>query len=273
MSSKPAHGTAVGAIRALWWRELIRFFRQPSRLIGAILTPVVFWLLIGSGLGRSFRPPGGGQSIDFLEYALPGMLVLIVLFAAIFSNISTIEDRREGFLQSVLVSPVSPVSIALGKVFGAATMAAGQGLVFVIIMPVLGMSLGPASLGYAVLVALVLISIGLAGLGFVFAWRLQSSQGFHAVMNLVLMPMWLLSSAFFPASGASRWMAAIMAVNPLNYGVELVRRALYVSTSGEVIARPLAGCLPLGYDWFCSDDDGSFGGGGEHPGLLYGLRL
>src|ERR1700679_3695745 len=99
---------------SLCWRELIRFMRQRSRIIGALATPILFWIVIGAGMGRSFRSdmPGGG---NFLEYFFPGTLVMILLFTAIFSEISVIEDRREGFLQSVLVGPVSRMAIVLGK--------------------------------------------------------------------------------------------------------------------------------------------------------------
>ena len=105
------------AVATLWHRELVRFYRQRGRVVGALGTPLVFWILIGSGFGRSFRMPGSGQTeeINYLEYFFPGTVILIVLFTAIFSTISLIEDRREGFLLSVLVAPVSRPTIVLGS--------------------------------------------------------------------------------------------------------------------------------------------------------------
>ncbi|MFQ5490268.1 MAG: ABC transporter permease [Phycisphaerae bacterium] len=229
MSTVPAHGSLVLVTWALWWREMARFFRQPSRIIGAIATPLVFWVLVGSGLGKSFRPPTQDQPVSFMQYALPGTLVLIVLFTAIFSTMSTIEDRREGFLQSVLVAPASRFSIALGKVLGGATIAVAQAMIFVILMPLVGLSLSAGSVA-CTLGALALVAFSLAGMGFLFAWQMNSTQGFHAIMNLVLMPMWLLSGAFFPQTGASPWMAAIIRLNPLTYGVGLVRYGLHLSS-------------------------------------------
>src|SRR5688500_1308764 len=132
-------------------RELVRFVRQPNRVIGALATPIVFWLLIGAGMGHSFT--GGGVTGDrgYLEYFFPGTIVMILLFTAIFSTISIIEDRREGFLQSVLVAPVSRMSIVLGKVFGGTILAFGQGLIFLALAPLAGITLSLVSLMAAML--------------------------------------------------------------------------------------------------------------------------
>ncbi len=223
---------------SLWRREVVRFLRQKGRVVGAFGTPVVFWLLIGSGLRNSFRLPAMSQttgsndpSINYLEYSFPGMLALIILFTAIFATISIIEDRREGFMQAVLVAPVSRTAIVLGKVFGSTTLAVGQALVFMLLVPLAGIHVSLVGLLLA-FVALVVMAISLSAVGVLIAWPMDSVQGFHAIMNLFLMPMWLLSGAFFPASGASSWIGWIMAINPLTYGVATLRYALY--TGGEL---------------------------------------
>jgi ABC-2 type transport system permease protein len=105
-------------VTSLWWREVVRFYRQPSRVIGGLASPLLFWVLIGSGLGSSFRHPAGGATMQYLEYFFPGTLALILLFTAIFSTVSVIEDRREGFLQAVLVSPISRATVVLSKILG-----------------------------------------------------------------------------------------------------------------------------------------------------------
>jgi ABC-2 type transport system permease protein len=210
----------------LWRRELTRFCRQPSRIAGAAGTPLLFWLLLGSGLSGSFRLPGGPAGLDYLEYFFPGTVVLVLLFAAIFSNISVIEDRNQGFLQGVLVAPVPRSALVAGKVLGGATLAWLQGVVFLALAPASGIRLtAPSALAAAGVLAL--LALGLTALGFAFAWKLDSVQGFHAVMNVVLFPMWLLSGSFFPLSGAPRWLAALMRLNPLTYGVAALRWALY----------------------------------------------
>lgn len=220
------------AAGALAWREIIRFLRQRSRIIGSIGTPLVFWLLFGAGLSGSFHLGSGENAQNFLTYFFPGSLLLIVLFTAIFSSISIIEDRREGFLQGVLVAPIPRWAMVLGKVLGGTFVAVVQGLIFLLLGLMLPIELSLAAAVQLVLL-LVVAALALTSLGTFFAWRTDSSQGFHAIMNLVLMPLWLLSGGFFPApavargAGASAWaLHAAMRLNPLSYAVGGVRRLL-----------------------------------------------
>lgn len=211
----------------LWQRELVRFVRQPSRVAGAAGSPLLFWILIGSGLSGSFRLPGApAAGISYLEYFFPGTLVLVVLFAAIFSTISVIEDRNQGFLQGVLAAPVPRAAIAGGKVLGGATLAWLQGAAFLLLAPLSGIQLTWAS-GLAAAAVLAGLAFSLTAIGFACAWKVDSVQGFHAVMNLLLVPMWLLSGSFFPLTGAPVWLEALMRANPLTYGVALLRYAFY----------------------------------------------
>lgn len=225
-----------GSRRAVTWlpaltlarREIVRFVRQRSRVISALGSPIVFWVLIGLGLGRSFSPPGSTQDVNYLEYFFPGTLVLIVLFSSVFSNISVIEDRREGFLQGVLVSPAGRTSIVLGKILGGTILAWGQALIFCVYLFTPWSTIPISFLEIAELwVVLFIIAFTLAGLGFIVAWPMDSTQGFHAIMNLVLIPMWLLSGALFPPSGAPVWLQWIIKLNPLTYCVLAVQSVLY----------------------------------------------
>jgi ABC-2 type transport system permease protein len=209
----------------LWTREIVRFYRQPSRIVGALGSPLLFWVLIGSGLGRSFKAEGSLQG-GYLEYFYPGTLALIILFTAIFSTISVIEDRQEGFLQGVLVAPVPRTAIVLGKILGSATLALMQAAIFLLLAPLTYGGLGASTI-LALLTILAVLAFGLSGLGFLIAWRLDSTQGFHAIMNLFLVPMWMLSGALFPASGATAWIGWLMWINPLTYGVSAVRTTIY----------------------------------------------
>jgi ABC-2 type transport system permease protein len=197
----------------LWQRELVRFWRQKSRLLGVIASPLVIWLLIGYGsnsLGRFF----------------PGALVLTVMFSAIFSTISIIEDRREGFLLSMLVSPAPRTSMVLGKILGAATLAWIQGLIFLVFAPLAGIHISLEEV-LAVAGAIFLVSFTLTGLGFVIAWKMESTAGFHAIMNLLLMPMWMVSGALFPLSEAHGWVRGLMWINPLTYALSLLNHTLH----------------------------------------------
>jgi ABC-2 type transport system permease protein len=234
------------AVFTLWQRELVRFFRQRNRVIGALATPLVFWALLGAGLNRSFIIQANGQAtgqpgadgLGYLAYFFPGMVLLMVLFTAIFSTISVIEDRREGFLQGVLVSPAPRLAIVMGKILGGATIATSQGLVLLAIWPLVGPWPGLVAMLGAVLV-LFALAVGLTALGLCIAWPMDSATGFHAIMNLFLMPMWFLSGAVFPVATAPIWMRIVMQINPLTYGHALLARLLY----GEAGANVL---LPMG---------------------------
>jgi ABC-2 type transport system permease protein len=210
---------------SLWWREIVRFYRQRARVVGVIASPLLFWIVIGSGFGSSFRSSGAGGQ-HYLDYFFPGALTMIVLFTAIFTMMSVIEDRKEGFLLSVLVAPVSRSVIVLGKVLGGAMLATLQGLIFLVFAPALGIHFTLASFGLTVLVAF-LLAFSLTALGFIIAWPMDSTQAFHAIINLFLIPLWLLSGSLFPLSGASMWLRAIMLINPLTYGTEALRSLLF----------------------------------------------
>ena len=213
---------------ALTHRELVRFLRQRNRVVGAFATPIVFWLLIGLGMGRSFAGPAGGGDAGYLTYFFPGTILMMLLFTAIFSTISVIEDRREGFLQGVLVAPIGRSAIVGGKVLGGAILATGQAFLFLLLGWATGVaSLSVLSLAIAVVV-MFLIAVGLTALGLCLAWRMTSTQGFHAVMNLFLMPMWFLSGALFPLRDDTPLLfKAVMLANPLTYALAWLRRVLW----------------------------------------------
>jgi ABC-2 type transport system permease protein len=237
-----AAGGAWAPALALTRRELVRFFRQKGRVVGAIGTPLFVWLFLGFGLGHRFQAAGpGGQG--YLAYFFPGMVSMIVLFTAIFSAISVIQDRTEGFLQAVLVAPVPRVSIVLGKVLGGTLIATAQGVAVLALAPLAGAPFH--ALGYALAVVVVAVmAIGLSGLGFAFAWRTTSVQAFHAVMNLILFPMWMLSGAFFPPEG---WLGWIMLANPLTYALAALRRAVFLGAAAGAGGADAAGpSLALG---------------------------
>lgn len=225
--------TSADTIGAAWMlakREWIRFFRQRNRVTAAIVQPLLFWLLFGTGLKGSFQAAG---ELDFLQFFLPGTVALIVLFTAIFATISVIEDRREGFMQSVLVAPVGRLPVLLGKVLGGSAIAWVQAVFFLGLVYLVG----TASIGWTViplLVLLAVIAIGMCSLGMIVAWPMDSTQGFHAIMMLGLMPMWLLSGSFFPIpaltaqTGIGQWiLGSIMRINPLSYSMIEMRRLIY----------------------------------------------
>jgi ABC-2 type transport system permease protein len=228
-------------IFVLCWREVVRFLRQRSRIAGALGSPLVFWVLLGSGFGSSFRDsPVGGKG--YLEYFFPGTLLMILLFASIFSSISVIEERHGGFLLSVLVAPVPRLSLVLGLVGGGTLLAFLQSAFFLVLAPAAGISVDGRQLATTLLVLLV-IALSLTSLGLAVAWHMDSIPGFHALMNLLLVPMWVLSGAVFPLSSASVWLRGLMIINPLTYCQTALRKAIYLpqeSPAAGPVSFPLS---------------------------------
>ena len=205
-------------------RELIRFTRQPMRIAAAIGTPALLWIFMASGFAHSIRPEQLGD-INYPAFLLPGVMTLVAVFAAIFSSISIIEDRRDGWLQSVLVSPGPRWAIALGKIVGGALVAWIQAAVLILTIPLLGIEVPLANI-LLTLFALGLTCFAMTALGIAFAWRSETTAGFHAVMNLLFLPMWMLSGAFFPAQGTAGWMSILMQVNPLTWCTQSIRNPI-----------------------------------------------
>jgi ABC-2 type transport system permease protein len=206
-------------IVTLWQRELVRFWREKARVLGFVGSPLIFWLVIGSGFGN-------------LKFFFPGALTLTVMFSAVFSTMSLIEDRREGFLLSMLVSPAPRSSMVLGKTLGSATLAWIQGLIFLAFAPLAGVRLSLVEF-FQVTGVIFLISVTLTLLGFLIAWQMDSAQGFHAIMNLVLVPLWIVSGSLFSMENAHGWIRLVMVVNPLTYSVAALRRLLETEVSAE----------------------------------------
>ena len=222
-----ARVTMLSAAATLCHREIVRFLRDRARVTGSLLQPVVFWLLFSGALHGSFKP--GGQ--DYGSYFFVGTLAMIALFTAIFSTITVIEDRKEGFLQGVLVAPVPRSAIALGKILGGTTLGFLLGLLFLLLAPLAGVPLtfGSALAGLAVL---WLLALSVTGLGFALAWVMDSTAGYHGIMMLVLMPMLLLSGAFFPMQDAHPVLAWVRWIDPMTYGVGALRHALRGDAAG-----------------------------------------
>ncbi|CCG08483.1 ABC transporter permease [Pararhodospirillum photometricum] len=225
-----------GASLALAWREVARFLRQPSRLAGTVGQPLVFWLALGTGLSPSFQA-AGQQGVSYTEYFYPGMLMMMVLFAGVFSTITVIEDRDQGFLQGVLAAPVSRLSIVLGKVGGAGAIALMQTCLLLLAAPLVGFPAGPVSY-LMILLTLMVLSLGCTGLGFLVAWGMSSTSGYHAVMMLVMMPLWFLSGALFPMEGVPAVLEGLMWVNPFTHGMIILRAPFYHEPL-QVLTDPL----------------------------------
>ena len=218
----------LAAIAVLWRRDLYHFVREPMRVVASVAQPLLFWVLLGSGFGRGLLTAGGSYSSFFF----PGMVLLVVLFACIFSTISVIDDRQQGFLRAVLAAPVPRAGVVTGKILGSATLAFLQGLIVIALAGVADFR--PEVAGWAsALVALFVASYALAGLGVALAWRSETTSAFHSGMTFLLLPLWMLSGAVFPTVGVPSWLAWVERLNPLSYALAWLRDALGARAPGD----------------------------------------
>jgi ABC-2 type transport system permease protein len=216
-------------VRVLAGRDVIRFFRQRFRVIGALAQPVVFWFVLGSGFGGSFRLRGA-EGVGYMQFFFPGVVAMVLLFSTIFATITVIEDRREGFLQCVLAGPGSRLSLVIGKSAGSTLIALLQAFLFLLLAPLAGVRF--SAVDWPLLGAVMVLSaLAMTGVGFSMAWWINSSTGYHAVMSLLLIPAWVLSGAMFPIDSAGPVLGAVMRINPMRFAVEGIRRALFGSLS------------------------------------------
>jgi len=214
----------LGTIGMVWQREMIRFFRMPSRIITGLAQPLLFLFVLGAGI----EPLVGGRTtggVDYQEFIFPGVIAMSVLFSSLFSAISIVWDREFGFLREMLVAPVSRASLVLGKAVGGGSIAVVQGIILLLAAPLVGVSLDPLEF-LEMFGLLLLLAFALNAFGIVIASRMQRMEGFQMVMTLVVNPMLFLSGAIFPLAGLPTWLAVATRLNPATYGVDPIRRVM-----------------------------------------------
>lgn len=224
-----------GELRAVWivWkRELIRFVRQPARIVTGLVQPVLFLLVLGTGLSSLVGNTGG---FDYRKFIFPGVLAMSVLTTAIFSAVSIVWDREFGFLREMLVAPVGRGSLVIGKTLGGTTVATAQGSIMLVLAPFIGVRLTPL-LVIEVFGAAALMAFGLTAFGVFVASRMKKIESFQIVMQFLLMPMLFLSGALFPLSGLPSWLSVITKFDPLAYAIDPLRRAFFAAQNLPAIA-------------------------------------
>jgi ABC-2 type transport system permease protein len=217
----------VGAVYTIWLREMIRFLRDKSRIIGTMGMPLFFLLFIGTGLNSAFSLTGG---VNYIQFMAPGIIGMVLLFGSVFSGLTVVIDKQFGFMKEILVTPVSRFSIVLGKALGGATTAMMQALLlitFIFLFNVIPFS--PEALLLS-LPLMFLISLSFVNIGLIFASRLEDPHGFQLVMNFFIMPMFFLSGAFFPLDNLPAWLKTLAFLDPLTYGVDGLRGILINSS-------------------------------------------
>lgn len=218
------------AIGIIWYREVLRFWRDKTRIVGSFGLPILFLFIFGNGLRGSMGGILGGAQgqIDFVKFIFPGIVGMTVLMAGMFSGVSVVWDREFGFLKEILVAPVSRTSIALGKTLGGATNSMTQGLLMLIFAPLVGISLTP-ELILKLVPLLFLVAFSMTSLGVAVAARMRSMEGFQVIMQFVTMPLIFISGALFPLQGLPAWMDVLVKINPLTYAIDPLRRVVFES--------------------------------------------
>ena len=206
-------------IYIIWLREIKKYLRSKSRIIGSLGMPLLFLLVLGFGL-NSFLNIGNGNYVDFI---FPGIIAMTILFTSMFSGISVIWDKQFGFLKEMLVAPVSRTKIMIGKTLGGATTAIFQGFLIFFISLFFGIKITSIYGFFIALIFMGLIAISFTALGISFGSRMNDMQAFPLVMNFVIMPMFFLSGALFPIDKVPGIIKIISLLNPLTYGVDALR--------------------------------------------------
>lgn len=213
----------LNVIYILWLRQMKRYFRSRTRIIGALGQPLLFLFALGFGFGPVFERAGEG---NYLQFLVPGIIAMSILFTSMFNGIEIIWDRQFGFLKETLVAPVSRVNIMLGRTIGGATVSVFQGIIILIISLLIGFRLLnliclPIALAFMFLIALLFTALGTA-----IASVLEDMHGFQLIMNFLVMPLFFLSGALFPLQDLPGTVSIIVRINPLSYGVDGLRGAL-----------------------------------------------
>ena len=227
-------------IYTLWLRETRRFVRDRSRLIGSLVTPILWLVIFGTGLGSSMGSFVARSGYTYQQFLLPGIIGQALLFTAMFLGISVIWDRQFGFMKEILVAPISRISIYVGKMLGVGTGCIIQGIIVLALGFLVGVQLGPSSIALA-LVLMVLITIGLVCIGLIIASLMTSLESFGTIATFVNMPMFFFSGALFPVGNLPNWLQWAFYLNPLTYGVDALRTVILGSAWTQQV-------LPLGVE-------------------------
>jgi ABC-2 type transport system permease protein len=219
------------AIYVLWLRQMKRFLRAKSRVLTTIVQPLFFLFILGFGFNIAVFPGMQGSYINFLA---PGIIAMAILFSSMFTGVSVLWDKQSGFLQEVLVAPVSRLSIVIGRTLGGATIALFQGI---IIMIALGVPIANTEGLLLTLVIMVLLSFTAVGFGLIIASKMHDFEGFQSIMSLILMPLLFLSSMFYPVNESlPGWLQILSYCNPLFYMIDGIRGSL---TGVNYVLNPL----------------------------------
>jgi ABC-2 type transport system permease protein len=242
----PKHSIAseLRAIRIVWRRDLIRFANDRIRIVATLVQPLLFLFVLGSGLQQISA--AGTHGVNLKTFIYPGVLCITVMFTAMFSAASIVWDREFGFLREMMVAPVRRSSIVIGKCFGGATVACSQGVIMILLAPLVHVPLS-VELVVGILALQLLLAFSITAFGVMIAARIKQMQAFFGVMQMIVMPMFFISGALFPVAGLPAWLAVLNRIDPLTYAVDPMRRLVFSHISVSPAARH---ALDPGVTWW-----------------------
>ena len=222
------------AIYVLWLREMKRFLRAKSRIIGTLAMPFFFLAFLGLGFGN-MNIPGMAKGISYINFLVPGIVGMTMLFTSMFAGISVLWDREFGFLKEIMVAPVNRISIVIGRIVGGATTSVLQGCLILGISILMGFKISKMSAFLLSVVFMLLISSTFIGLGLIFASKMRDIHGFSLIMNFVIFPIFFLSGALYPLKNLPVWIQYLSYLDPLTYGVDGLRGVLINVSSFSIL--------------------------------------
>lgn len=228
----------IQTIYTIWQREIIRYWRDKTRIISTLFMPLMFLVIFGAGLSKTLA--SGNFGVDFVQFMYPGIIAMSVMSVAFFSTISTVWDREFGFLKEILVAPVSRVAVAFGKTLGATTIASIQAFILLILAPFIGVTIHFAII-LPLIIFMLLLAFAISGMGLLISSLIKTTESFGLIMQVLIFPMFFVSGAFFPLTAVPSWMHVLANVNPLTYGVDAMRQILL----GNQVANNILSGLSL----------------------------
>ena len=206
----------------IWYRDILRFWRDRARMFTSMAMPVFYLVIFGSGIASIFPEQ---QGFDYIAFMYPGIIAMVVVLGSIMSGITVIFDREFGFLKEVLVAPISRTSVAIGKALGGATIASVQGIMMLVFIPFADVDISVQN-GFMMVGLMLVLSVSLTSLGLLVATRIKSMEAFQAVMQLMMFPLVFISPVLFPVETLPGWLATMVKMNPVSYGVDAIRQAV-----------------------------------------------
>ena len=232
------------AVRIMWRRDIVRFVNDRIRMVSQLVQPLLFLFVLGAGLNTLSR--SGTYGVNLKTFVYPGILCISVMFTAMFAAASIVWDREFGFLREMMVAPVGRSSIVIGKCLGGATVACLQGVIIILLGPLVGVPYN-ATLILGIFGLQLLLAFAITAFGVMIAVRIKQMQSFFGVMQMIVMPLFFISGALFPASGLPRWLEVLNRIDPLTYAVDPMRRLVFSHLHVSARARHV---LDPGVTWW-----------------------